>query len=433
MRGDAVAPHIGPSALWACGILGKVHGLRGELYLNLASGGLEHLRRGSEFYLGTEVGDAPEGAERLIPCAVTRVGGTDQRPLVLLDLAQTTRAGGLALQGARAVRRRRRARRAARTTASATSSACASRPSRAGSSARSATCSRRRPTRSSRSARRTAPSVLVPLVDELVAVDVEAGLARVVDGLSTSEAERSALRRLHPVPAGVRLVPLPGPRPQRRGARPRVPAHELPRPHAAQPPAGGRHALRRRRRDGAAHRRRVRRARGRLRRSTRSGVKDGRRVVELTPKGRQLDDALAAELAARRPRPALRPLRGHRRARHAPRHRPCLDRSLRAQRRRGGGHGRARRRHAQAARRRQQPGERRRANRTRRSSRVAPSTRTTRVRRSSAAGPSPRCCSAATTARSSAGARGRWERGKTSALRSARRVALCAAARLLLH
>ena len=46
-------------------------------------------------------------------------------------------------------------------------------------------------------------------------------------------------------------------------------------------------------------------------------VKDGRRVVELTPKGRQLDDALAAELAGGDLVAALRPLRGHRRARDA--------------------------------------------------------------------------------------------------------------------
>ena len=85
-------------ALWACGILGKVHGLRGELYLNLAPGGLDRLSRGTEFYLGDRDPRAPEGAERVVPCAVTRRGGTDQRPLVLLDLA-TTRDEALGLQG----------------------------------------------------------------------------------------------------------------------------------------------------------------------------------------------------------------------------------------------------------------------------------------------------------------------------------------------
>jgi 16S rRNA processing protein RimM len=98
VRGDEVAPHTGASALWACGVLGKVHGLRGELYLNLAPGGLDRLNRGAEFYLGDRDPHAPEGAERLVPCAVTRKGGTDQRPLVLLDLA-ATREAAVALQG----------------------------------------------------------------------------------------------------------------------------------------------------------------------------------------------------------------------------------------------------------------------------------------------------------------------------------------------
>ena len=84
--------------LWACGILGKVHGLRGELYLNLSPDGLEHLKQGADFYVARPDQDAPEGAERLVPCAVTRAGGTDQRPLVRLDLAPT-REAAIALQG----------------------------------------------------------------------------------------------------------------------------------------------------------------------------------------------------------------------------------------------------------------------------------------------------------------------------------------------
>jgi 16S rRNA processing protein RimM len=80
------------SALWSVGVLGKVHGLRGELYLNLAPGGLERLELGERFYV------AEEGAGRPRPCAVTRAGGTDRRPLVLLDLA-ATREAAIALQG----------------------------------------------------------------------------------------------------------------------------------------------------------------------------------------------------------------------------------------------------------------------------------------------------------------------------------------------
>jgi 16S rRNA processing protein RimM len=84
--------------LWACGILGKAHGLRGQVYLNLAPAGLQRLRAGTRFYVAGKDTQTPEGAERIIPCAVTRAGGTDQRPLVLLDLAQT-RDEAIALQG----------------------------------------------------------------------------------------------------------------------------------------------------------------------------------------------------------------------------------------------------------------------------------------------------------------------------------------------
>ena len=79
-------------ALWSCGTLGKVHGLRGELYLNLSPGGLDRLELGERFYV------AEEGAGQPRPCAVTRAGGTDRRPLVLLDLA-ATRDEAIALQG----------------------------------------------------------------------------------------------------------------------------------------------------------------------------------------------------------------------------------------------------------------------------------------------------------------------------------------------
>jgi 16S rRNA processing protein RimM len=79
------------SALWSVGVLGKVHGLRGELYLNLASGGLETLELGERFFLGTGAGEPR-------PCAVTRLGGTDRRPLVVTDLA-ATREEAIALQG----------------------------------------------------------------------------------------------------------------------------------------------------------------------------------------------------------------------------------------------------------------------------------------------------------------------------------------------
>jgi 16S rRNA processing protein RimM len=80
------------SAFWSCGTLGKVHGLKGELYVNLGPGGLERLELGERFYLSSE------GAGEPRPCVVTRVGGTDQRPLVVTDLA-ATREAAIGLQG----------------------------------------------------------------------------------------------------------------------------------------------------------------------------------------------------------------------------------------------------------------------------------------------------------------------------------------------
>ena len=82
--------------LWACGTLGKVHGLRGELYLNLAVDGLARLERGAEFFVVRPAG--PGGAGELVPCRVRRAGGTDARPLVKLDVART-REAACALQG----------------------------------------------------------------------------------------------------------------------------------------------------------------------------------------------------------------------------------------------------------------------------------------------------------------------------------------------
>jgi 16S rRNA processing protein RimM len=79
-------------SLWSCGTLGKVHGLKGELYVNLGPGGLEWLELGERFYLSSE------GAGEPRPCVVTRVGGTDQRPLVVTDLA-ATREAAIGLQG----------------------------------------------------------------------------------------------------------------------------------------------------------------------------------------------------------------------------------------------------------------------------------------------------------------------------------------------
>lgn len=76
-------------------MLGKVHGLHGELYLNVGPGGTDYLRLGERFYLAPA--SATE-ADELVPCTVTRVGGTDERPLIRLDLS-ASREQAVAIQG----------------------------------------------------------------------------------------------------------------------------------------------------------------------------------------------------------------------------------------------------------------------------------------------------------------------------------------------
>jgi 16S rRNA processing protein RimM len=79
------------STLWPVGTLGKVHGLKGQMYLSLAPGGLDTFELGERYFVS-------KGAGESRPCAVTRVGGTDRRPLVVTDLA-ATRDEAIALQG----------------------------------------------------------------------------------------------------------------------------------------------------------------------------------------------------------------------------------------------------------------------------------------------------------------------------------------------
>ena len=190
MRGDEQAPHReSPTGLWACGILGKVHGLRGELYLNLSPEGLEHLRMGVDFFLARPDQDVSEGAERLVPCAITRAGGTDQRPLVRLDLA-TTREQAIALQGMELL---------------AAGGDLDALPfyrvgdliglrveTAAGSFLGEVSDVLEAPSHEILQVR--APdgtSLLLPLVEELVDVDTEGGVLRVVDGLVEAPAEGS--------------------------------------------------------------------------------------------------------------------------------------------------------------------------------------------------------------------------------------------------
>lgn len=166
-------------ALWACGRLGKAHGLKGELYLDLEPDGLEVLARAGRFYVGEAV-----GAGGVTPCALARVGGTDRRPLVRLDLAasrEEARAltgrelwgagGGLderphylvgELVGLEVRYEGRRLGRIADVVPAPAQELLVVRRDDGG-------------------------EVLVPLVDELVAVDVEAGAAVVRAGLFADE------------------------------------------------------------------------------------------------------------------------------------------------------------------------------------------------------------------------------------------------------
>ncbi len=189
MRGDEVAPHSRPPSkgLWACGVLGKAHGLHGELYLNLSPEGLEHLRMGADFYVARSDQDAPQGAERLSPCAVTRAGGTDQRPLVRLDLA-TTREAAIALQGMELL---------------AAGGELDALPfyrvgdliglrveTVAGDLLGEVSDVLEAPVHEILQVRTPGgASLLLPLVEEVVSVDAEAGVARVVDGLVEASAD----------------------------------------------------------------------------------------------------------------------------------------------------------------------------------------------------------------------------------------------------
>jgi 16S rRNA processing protein RimM len=81
------------AGLWACGTLGRAHGLSGELYLDLLPGGIDYLERGREFLLSEKGGDRPR------PVRLRRTGGTDRRPLVRLE-GIDDRDAAIAVQGA---------------------------------------------------------------------------------------------------------------------------------------------------------------------------------------------------------------------------------------------------------------------------------------------------------------------------------------------
>ena len=79
--------------LWACGTVGRAHGLKGEFYLDLLPSGIAGLASGERFFMELPGADEPR------PVALARAGGTDRRPLVRLE-GVDTRDAVTALHGA---------------------------------------------------------------------------------------------------------------------------------------------------------------------------------------------------------------------------------------------------------------------------------------------------------------------------------------------
>ncbi len=78
--------------LWACGTVGRAHGLKGEFYLDLLPNGISYLTGGERFFLDRQGADDPQ------PIVLERAGGTDTRPLLRLA-GVDSREAVIALQG----------------------------------------------------------------------------------------------------------------------------------------------------------------------------------------------------------------------------------------------------------------------------------------------------------------------------------------------
>jgi 16S rRNA processing protein RimM len=78
--------------LWACGTVGRAHGLKGEVYLALLPSGLAYLTGGERFFLERPGAATPE------PVGLTRLGGTDAHPLIRLEGVES-REAAVALHG----------------------------------------------------------------------------------------------------------------------------------------------------------------------------------------------------------------------------------------------------------------------------------------------------------------------------------------------
>jgi len=79
--------------LWACGTVGRAHGLKGEFYLDLLPHGLSYLTGGERFFVELPAGGEPRAV------ALARAGGTDARPLARLE-GVDSREAVIALHGA---------------------------------------------------------------------------------------------------------------------------------------------------------------------------------------------------------------------------------------------------------------------------------------------------------------------------------------------
>ena len=119
--------------LWACGTVGRAHGLKGEFYLDLLPNGISYLTGGERFFLDRQGADDPQ------PIVLERAGGTDTRPLLRLA-GVDSREAVIALQGSVVLASGSTSTRAPTTIRSQSCSACA-RCRAASSSASSQRCS----------------------------------------------------------------------------------------------------------------------------------------------------------------------------------------------------------------------------------------------------------------------------------------------------
>jgi 16S rRNA processing protein RimM len=66
-------------SLWPCGVLGRPHGLHGEIALDPLPDGVQLMAQGIEFFVSRGGDDPPD------PVRVERAGGADRRPLLRLE------------------------------------------------------------------------------------------------------------------------------------------------------------------------------------------------------------------------------------------------------------------------------------------------------------------------------------------------------------